>query len=74
VLYTEKAWQEEIWTVSLSEKVSMYIMFIYSFATDHLQKSKETLLKNLFICTSKFFIIIKNLKTSCEHKIHKTTV
>ena len=49
-------------------------MFIYSFATDHLQKSKETLLKNLFICTSKFLIIIKNLKTSCEHKIHKTTV
>jgi len=38
-------------------------MFIYSFATDHLQKSKETLLKNLFICTSKFLIIIKNLKT-----------
>jgi len=49
-------------------------MLTYSSAIDHLQKFKETLLKDLLICTSKFLIIIKNLKSFCEHKMHKTTI
>jgi len=74
VLCTEKAWQEEIWTASLLKKINIYIKFIYSSATNHLQEFKETLLKNLLICISKFLIIIKSLKTSCECKMCKITV
>jgi len=53
------------------EKVNVYIMLIYSSITNHLQEFKETLLKDLLICISKFLVIIKNLKTSCECKICK---
>ncbi len=49
-------------------------MLIYSFAIDHLQEFKETLLKDLLICINKFLMIIKNLKTSCECKMYKTTI
>jgi len=58
VLCTEKAWQEEIWIVSSSEKVNIYYIFIYSSATDHLQESRETLLKDLLIYVNKFLMII----------------
>ncbi len=49
-------------------------MFAYSSATDHLQEFKEILFKDLFICVSKFSVIIKNFKTSCECKMNKIMI
>ncbi len=58
----------------MSEKINIHIMLTYSSAIDHSWKSREILLKNLFICISKFSVIIKDLKTSCEHKMYKIII
>ena len=49
-------------------------MSVHSSATDHSQKFKEILLKDLLICVSKLLVIIKNLRISCKYKMCKTTI
>ncbi len=58
----------------MSEWVSIYIILISNYITDYLQRSKETLLKDLLICTYEFSVIIKNLKASCECKMYKMII
>ncbi len=70
----EEAEQEWNYTTSLSEWMNICIMFTHSTATNHSEKTWETLLKDSLKCASKFSVIIKNFETSCEHKMNKTII
>jgi len=54
--------------------MNICIMLTYSTATNHSERTWETLLKDSLKCASKLSVIIKNFETSCECKMSKTTI